>query len=134
MEATAKAVSFPRHVSGALAGIIHIPARASRALNFGKESGRQLSGGPSRRIADDKFGLNLDDLCSIFVLFDSLQQGGRGYLPHPFQWLPHRGETRVVMNRNFYVIEPHHRDVLGNSQSVVALSHQLNWKARMSIA
>jgi hypothetical protein len=81
-------------------------------LNFGTESGHRSSGSPSGRIADDKFGLNIDHPSSIFVVFDSHQQGARGELPHPFQWLAHRGETRVIMCGNSYVIEPHHRDIL----------------------
>src|ERR1700723_1020471 len=51
------------------------------------------------------------------MVFDSLQEGARCYLPHPLQRLAYGGETRVVVYGNSYVIEPHHRDVPGNSQS-----------------
>jgi hypothetical protein len=41
------------------------------------------SGGSSSGIANHKFGLNLDDLCSIFMVFDTVQQGARCHFPHP---------------------------------------------------
>jgi len=68
-------------------------------------TGYGQNGRHCRRVAHDKFGLNLDIRDLGFMVFDPFQQSTRCYLPHKLERLAHGCETRVVVDGNAYVVE-----------------------------